>query len=544
MFLINVSLFVIGTTSAFAQLLVTLPNGKIQGHELKTFTNRTYYGFQAIPYATPPLGKLRFQAPEPPQNWTGILNATQDSSICYQLQSDSPRESEDCLYINVYTPVLNRVTNNTKLPVVFWIYGGGLRNGAALFQGYRPDYWMDEDLIIVTHNYRVGIFGFLSTGDNIIPGNNGLKDQVLALKWTYENIHLFGGDRSKITIHGQSAGAVSSSYHLLIKQSAGFFRSVIAESGSPMNMYSFIENPKEYALQLTNAINPNISSNASSETIRDYLLSLDARTIDSFSGAPAITQPAVAIEPASPSAVITKEMYEMFDSGDFTKVPILMGINSEECLFIAKSNEYLVNLGKTYDHDSSLVVPDIFPHDPEINKSIIGDAIKEIYINENDTWADHPGRVVRHFSDQRFSRAIIKQGKLISKYAPVYFYQFSYDGDVGGWTTVVEDAEKIQHAEELNYIFLNRSISEISESDALTHNRLIKLWTNFVKYEDPTPEPIELLQNVIWPRVSTTYYQYLNINDTLSIEVNPKAAFFSKWENIYETFGRRPFSTF
>lgn len=538
------SVLLLLVTGAFGQLLVNLPNGQIRGHEIKTFTSRSYYAYQAIPYATPPLEKLRFQAPLPAQDWSGIINATTDSHMCYQLNYDGPEESEDCLYINVFTPVLDRKKNSTKLPVDFWIYGGGLRDGAARFQDYRPDYWIDEDIIIVTHNYRVGIFGFLSTGDNIIPGNNGLKDQVLALQWTYQNIHLFGGDINKITVHGQSAGAVSASNHLLIKQSAGLFRSVIAESGSPMNMYSFIENPKEYAIQLTQAINKNISSNATSEEIRDYLLSLDGKTIDSYSRAPAITQPAVAIEADSPTAVVTREMYEMFDSGNFTKVPILMGICSEEALFIAKSNNYLVKLGETYDKDSSLVVPAIFPHKPEIDLSVIGKAVKQIYINQSDTWANHPGRVVRHFSDQRFSRAIIKQGKLISKYAPVYFYQFSYDGDVGGWNTVVEDAERVEHAEELYYVFLNRSLSDISESDALIHNRLIKLWTNFVKYGNPTPQLTNLVENLTWPKVSPNNYQYLNINKTLSIEVNPKNDYFSKWENIYDTYGKRPFATY
>lgn len=165
-----------------------------------------------------------------------------------------------------------------------------MRNGAARFQDYRPDYWMDEDIILVTHNYRVGIFGFLSTGDEIIPGNTGLKDQNLALKWTYENIELFGGDKDKITVHGQSAGAVSASYQLLIKQSAGLFRGVIAESGSPLNMYSFIENPKEYALQLAQAIDPDIPSEATSEEIRDFLLSLEGKTIDSYSRATQIVR--------------------------------------------------------------------------------------------------------------------------------------------------------------------------------------------------------------------------------------------------------------
>nr|AYN64425.1 carboxylesterase [Dendroctonus armandi] len=544
--LIIITIFISAFFAQFAQgqLLVTLPKGQILGHELQTFTNRPYYAYQSIPYAAAPLGELRFQAPEEPESWEGVLDAAEDSHMCYQMQYDGPEESEDCLYINVFTPVLNREVEDAKLPVIFWIYGGGLRNGAARFEDYRPDYWMDEDVILVTHNYRVGIFGFLSTGDSIIPGNNGLKDQNLALKWTHENIHLFGGDADRITVHGQSAGAVSASYHLLIKQSAGLFRSVIAESGSPLNMYSFIENPKEYAIQLAQAINPDVSSEANSEEIRDFLVNLDGQTIDNYSRATAIAQPAVVIEPEGPTAVVTKEMYEMLESGEFHQVPVLMGIRSEEALFIAKSENYLIKLGRSYDANEALVVPDIFPHDENIDRAVIGDAVKLVYLNEEEAWAERPGRVVRHFSDQRFARGIIKQGKLISQYAPVYFYQFSYDGDVGGWNVMVEDAETIQHAEELYYVFLNRSLSEIDEGDALTHKRLVRLWSNFVKFQNPTPEPDDLLENIEWPAATPVDYKYLNINNSLSIELNPKDPYFSKWEYVFETYGRRPFSTF
>lgn len=505
-------------TCAVSQLIVSLPNGQIRGHELKTFTNKTYNAYQSIPFASPPVGELRFQPPEPAKNWSDILDATQESNICFQLTTNSDDESEDCLYLNVFTPVLNAEKNNTKLPVVFWIFSGGLRDGAARFRYTSPEYWMDEEVILVTFNYRVGIFGFLSTGDSVIPGNYGLKDQVLALKWTNENIHLFGGDIEKITIYGVSAGAVSVGYHLLIKQSAGLFRAAIAESGSPLNTYSFLPQPERYALQLTQAINPNISSNATSEEIRNFLMTLDGRTIDNFSRSPTISQPGVAIEPESPTAVVTKEMYEMFAAGDFYKVPMLMGINSEESIYIATSTGALVKRGRTYDADPSLVLPDIFPYDSAGDKNTIGEAIKLIYMNESDTWAERTGRVVRHFSDQRFTRANIMAGKLISKYVPVYFYQFSYDGDLGGWSIVVEDADRVQHGEECKYIFLEQPVELVSESDGLTHKRLLRMWIDFIKYLNPTPEPNMILQNITWPVATPTDYKYLNINESLSIE--------------------------
>lgn len=111
--------------------------------------------------------------------------------------------------------------NETKLPVMVFIYGGGFRDGAASYNVYGPDFLLEQDVVMVSFNYRVGPFGFLATGDEVVPGNAGLKDQVLALKWTKQNIELFGGDPSQITIFGQSAGGASVGYHILSKQSSG-----------------------------------------------------------------------------------------------------------------------------------------------------------------------------------------------------------------------------------------------------------------------------------------------------------------------------------
>ncbi|TMW40065.1 hypothetical protein DOY81_014855, partial [Sarcophaga bullata] len=124
-------------------------------------------------------------------------------------------------------------SNFDKLPVMVYIYGGGWFSGTANPAITGPEYIMDtEEVILVTFSYRLGAFGFLSTGDNSIPGNFGLKDQLLALKWVQRNIADFGGDPEKVTIFGQSAGAISAHMHMLSSQSQGLFRGVIALSGT------------------------------------------------------------------------------------------------------------------------------------------------------------------------------------------------------------------------------------------------------------------------------------------------------------------------
>ncbi|XP_060534005.1 juvenile hormone esterase-like [Cylas formicarius] len=539
MFLLCIFLAFLVPPISSQQPIVVLPNGTIQGHALTTFTGREYLAFQGVPYAAPPTGTSRFQAPRPHDAWNGTLDATKESAICFQLQSDSDRENEDCLYVNVFTP-----NTEAQLPVIFWIYGGGFRNGAASFASYRPDYLIDEDVVLVTHNYRVGIFGFLSTGDRVIPGNYGLKDQQLALRWTYENIHLFGGDPARITIMGQSAGAASVGYHLLNPNSAGLFGAAIAESGSPLNMWSFIEDPRAYAIDLAQAVDVDFDVNATSDQLGTFFMGLDARTIDAAGTKTKIVQPAVVLEADGPTAFVSTTMYEQFDVGDFAKVPTLMGMTSEEGISAAKSTKYLNAQAESYDSDPALLLPDIFHYGRDADVAVIGNAIKEIYVG-NDTFADRLGAVVRHFSDNRYDRAVMKQARMISPLTTVYFYQFSYDGALGGVDYTAEGADRVGHGEELNYLFLSREVETVDDGDALTHKRLVRLWTNFVKYLNPTPESDDpLLQNVTWPIMTADSFPYLDIDADLTTKTNPKQRYYEGWDRVFAAYGVRPYVTF
>ncbi|KAH1023769.1 hypothetical protein HUJ05_003371 [Dendroctonus ponderosae] len=213
--------FIVQSVPIPNNLLVTVPNGAIQGAAYSTGNNISYFGFRGIPFATPPIDDLRFEPPQPAQPWTGILDATQDASGCISIfYGDSTVvESEDCLYLNVYVP---NVQLAEDFPVMFFIFGGGFREGNSSKLFYGPDFLMERgNVILVTFNYRLGAFGFISTEDEVLPGNAGLKDQNLALQWTYENIIYFGGDPNKITIFGESAGGASTGLHLVSKKSAG-----------------------------------------------------------------------------------------------------------------------------------------------------------------------------------------------------------------------------------------------------------------------------------------------------------------------------------
>ena len=197
--------------------------------------------FLGVPFAAPPVRELRLKAPEPPKEWKPkVLQAKKHGDLCWQgkmlelhtkMFAKNFTYSENCLYLDVYSPNVSQ-----SLPVLFYIHGGGYEYGTALT--YPSDLLALHGLVVVVIQYRLGPFGFLTTGDSAAPGNFGMLDQVEALKWVKENIEHFGGDPNKVTIFGLSAGATSVSLHLMSPLSEGLFHQAIAESGVDLSPFA------------------------------------------------------------------------------------------------------------------------------------------------------------------------------------------------------------------------------------------------------------------------------------------------------------------
>lgn len=216
--------------SSSSEILV-LDDGVINGTFMETRHGESFHAFLKVPFAEPPLGNLRFLAPEVKKPWSGIYEATQYSSMCMQINllSASP-VSEDCLYLNVFTKNLPSETHKSLKPVIAYIHGGSFQLGSA--SDHEPHFLMERDVVLVTINYRLGAFGFLSLGTRDVPGNAGFKDQAMALKWIKKNISKFGGDPSSVTLMGNSAGAYAVTAHMVSPLSQGLFHRVVAMSGS------------------------------------------------------------------------------------------------------------------------------------------------------------------------------------------------------------------------------------------------------------------------------------------------------------------------
>lgn len=224
--------------------------GRVEGTTMTSRLDASFHAFLKIPFAAPPIGELRFEPPRAIEPWNYVLNATEYGPMCVQRSLRPSFEiSEDCLHLNVYTKSLTDLK-----PVIVFIHGGGFTIGTGRDQG-GPQNLMDRDVVLVTFNYRLGALGFLATGTVESPGNVGLKDQAMALRWVWDNIESFGGDRTKITISGNSAGSFSAVVHMISPMSTGLFSSVIAMSGAVSDHISmrseYLENARIIASALS-----------------------------------------------------------------------------------------------------------------------------------------------------------------------------------------------------------------------------------------------------------------------------------------------------
>jgi para-nitrobenzyl esterase len=232
------------------ELTVTIDSGTLHG--AKTGAIRHFLG---IPFAAPPVGSLRWRAPQPPEPWTGTREALQTGDQCPQsLSYSGPSDTEDCLYLNVWTP-----SGAHDLPVMVWLHGGAFIFGSGGDKYYAGDHLAEQGVVVVTLNYRLGAFGFmalpqLDADDPAYPtsGNYGLEDQRAALEWVQRNIAAFGGDPAKVTLFGESAGGFSTCVQYFSSRTTGLFRSAIVESG--LCGASILENTHQTALDQGTAL--------------------------------------------------------------------------------------------------------------------------------------------------------------------------------------------------------------------------------------------------------------------------------------------------
>jgi para-nitrobenzyl esterase len=288
--------------------------------------------FKGIPYAVPPVGKLRWTAPEPLPRWQGVRQATQFGPGCIvptpgpekSVYSGDPLPtSEDCLTLNIWAP---RHAKNA--PVFFWIYGGALWNGNSADPMYDGAKLAGQGVVVVSINYRLGVLGYLAhpalsaESPDGVSGNYGLLDQIEALKWVKRNIGAFGGDPANVTIAGESAGALSVMYLMTSPPARGLFSKAIAESAYMLSMPSLKENA--HGMPSGEAVGTMLAGALHAPDLK-ALRAIDAQKLTDAAAA-AKFGPWGVVD----GKVLPEQMVTAFDKGDQARVPILAGFNQGE----------------------------------------------------------------------------------------------------------------------------------------------------------------------------------------------------------------------
>jgi len=299
--------------------------------------------YRGIPFAAPPVGELRWKAPQPPAKWEGVLHADKFGDMCIQTgppgannaTSAGPRKgvSEDCLYLNVWTPAKSE---RDRLPVMVWIYGGGFGAGATSTPLYSGEQLANKGVVVVSVAYRVNVFGFLAhpelSAENPqgmfrrASGNYGLLDQIAGLQWVQRNIAAFGGNPKRVTIFGESAGGMAVSMLTASPLAKGLFQGAISESGGSLGPTRTPSEPGENVPALEDAERGGVQlgKKLNADTIAK-LRALDVDTISANArGIQGVGWPVL------DGWVIAGDQYELYAAKKYNNTPILVGINSDE----------------------------------------------------------------------------------------------------------------------------------------------------------------------------------------------------------------------
>ncbi|XP_054864990.1 uncharacterized protein LOC111562986 isoform X2 [Amphiprion ocellaris] len=344
--------------------------GSLRGEYVSVKGKETgVHAYLGVPFAKPPIGpSLRLAPPQPVEGWKGVRDATKQPPMCIQNIkmtldliemigaeiADIPDISEDCLYLNIYTPASR--AKDAKLPVMFWIHGGGFTMGSAsVYDGSALAAY--QDVVVVLIQYRLGLLGFLSTGDEHVSGNFGLLDQIEALRWVQQHIHNFGGDPDLVTIFGESAGGMSVSFLLLSPLSDGLFHRAIAESGTAAMDIAVTDNPLPMTQMAANASGCSIES---TEKIGDCMRNLDIDTVVAIAENEHLRYP-VCVD----GHFLMKPADELLCKHELLTLPFMTGVNDDEGGWMLTNFFSPPNWTEGVDREQIVNVMSMFYPDPK-----------------------------------------------------------------------------------------------------------------------------------------------------------------------------------
>ncbi|KAE8752496.1 Carboxyl/Cholinesterase 02 [Frankliniella occidentalis] len=510
---------------------VKIAQGELTGLFQTSTANKKYMAFYGIPYARPPVGDLRFKAPQPAVPWEGVRAAQTEGDFCPQPAATNIMKpqasvktaadalkmvaslpgaarhaakhmlhmSEDCLYLNVYTP-LEALPVDKPLPVLVWIHDGGFVFGSGDYNMQGPEHLMDRGVVLVTLNYRLGAFGFLSSNSSDAPGNAGLKDQRLALRWVQDNIRHFGGDPGMVTLYGSSAGAVSAHAHVLSANSKGLFQAAILSSGSTQDFGATQADAELTSRQLAHAMGAGADTCGDTKRriqflrdapFKDIVAGMKHLMASSKTNRNIVERPiwAPVVEPADGGEppVLDRHPNDILVAGDFnTEVPLVIGVNDKEGSFIV-GRLAEDDTTKLEANPSLLLLPNLYDQVDANTREELSTKIKNLYLKDQDIGKEALDSLADIYGDQSIVHGthVATHWHLKHAKAPIFLYYFTLDAfGVASFLFGTKSLKGAGHGDDVGYVFKNHLVSDMGTSDKerfdLGVSRMNNLIANFV----------------------------------------------------------------
>ncbi len=513
--------------------VIEIAQGKLTGVYNEDKTVKVYAG---IPYAKAPVGELRFKEPQKPEEWSGVRCCDTFGPMAMQNRSsefydslthilgwhdykvefgDEYREemSEDCLYLNVFAPAEE---SDELLPVIFYVHGGSLTTGQSYYSEYRGESLAEKGVIFVNFAYRLGALGYYAADDlkeespNGTTGNYGLLDQAAALRWVYDNIENFGGDKTKITIAGESAGASSVNALCVSPLTEGLFRYAIAESSAinvkkPFHTFRSYEEAIAEGDKLRSEFNVTSSDELRSIPAEDLIKTNtqnSAMTLDGYA--------------------ITEMPYLTYEKGENHEKALLNGFNAKE------ADAFLMDTKATAENYEELLAEGVGEYAADLAKVVPADTPQRDQHFIIDALGDAKGALNTAYSAMWFSYShyvwnnyMVEQGK------PAYEYYF----------TKTNNSLSNYHAGELPYAYGNlwRHPGLYDEEDYKLSEIMQNYWVNFAYYGDPNIS-VNGVEVPRWDKKEAGDNRVLELNTTVKMIEDPNVKIYEVIDKYEKEF--------
>lgn len=464
--------------------------------------------FKGIPFSAPPVGELRWKAPQPVEKWEGVKQTTEYAPAPFQGGNPPSGKSEDCLYLNIWTPAKSA---DEKIPVLVWIYGGGFSYGSTSEPVHNGEHLARKGVVLVSIAYRVGQLGFLAHPElsaenpNNASGNYGLLDQIAGLQWIQNNIAAFGGDPDKVTIFGESAGGISVSMLCASPLAKGLFHGAISQSGGSFGPTRGITFPGENMKTLQQAEQAGI----------EYVQKVGVATIDDLRKIEPEKLPmGMGMGGAWPIVdgyVIPDDQHKLYEAGKYNDVPVLIGYNSDEGASFSREKtpeEYIAGVKARYGKFADDLIK-AYPVGEKTVPKTARDLARDAAFGWQ-TWA--------------WANLQAKTGK-----SKVFYYYFDQHPEYP------EDSPRYgygsPHGQDVAYVFmhLDPANPQTSKSDLEISEVMGTYWTNFAKFGHPNSADVPE-----WPAFSDANPEVMYLGPTPHIGPVPSAESLKVLDGYFE----------